>query len=807
MNAKALHLVLVGVLSPSLVLAAPAIAAASDAATSPAAKEERAASPNLLQFTSGGHALGFTSGGVYAATGTHALRVDFVDANPVTPQADSSASPTGKAAPLGRVAYSDLWDGIGLTFTAGAGSIYTTTYTLSPGADAGDIRLRYNAPLTLNNNGTLTIAFDTGAMIESAPIAWQDIQGRRVPVDVSFCPHERELTFALGQYDPRYVLTIDPTLVWNAFLGGTGYDEGWSIAVDGSGNVYVTGDSNVSWGSPVRAYDSDIDSFAAKLDSAGALTWNTFLGGTGTDIGHAIAVDGNGDIYVAGSSNATWGSPETAYDSFYDGFAAKLDSSGALTWNTFLGGAGIDYGAGLAVDVGGNVYVAGYSNVTWGTPVQAHSTGQDAFAAELDPSGALTWSTFLGGSSDDFGYGIGVDSSGNVYVAGYSYATWGSPVRAYTAGSDAFAAKLDGDGALTWNTFLGGAGLEYGYGIAVDGSGNVYAEGNSDATWGSPVRAYTSVSDAFAAKLDSSGNLAWNTFLGGSGADAGAGGIAVDAGGNVYLAGHSQATWGTPVRPYTDYADAFAANLNSSGALAWNTFLGSSFGYDYCWGLAVDGNGSVYVTGSSPATWGTPVRAYNSGGDAFVAKLGVMLTFKSQGANDGWVLESTETSGVGGSNDSIATTLRVGDDAADKQYRGILSFNTASLPDNAVITKVTLKVKKQGLTGTDPFTTHGTLMAAIRKPYFGSAVTLANSDFQAALSKQVGFSGVPVSNWYSTNNNPVIWPYINLTGTTQFRLRLTLDDNDDMGADYVRFYSGNAGASVRPQLIIEYYVP
>jgi len=184
-----------------------------------------------------------------------------------------------------------------------------------------------------------------------------------------------------------------------------------------------------------------------------------------------------------------------------------------------------------------------------------------------------------------------------------------------------------------------------------------------------------------------------------------------------------------------------------------------------------------------------------------------VTTVSSQGADDGWVLESTETSGMGGSLNSIATTLRVGDDAANKQYRSILSFDTSSLPDNAIITGVTLKIKKQGLTGSDPFTTHSGLIAAIRNPYFGASIALANADFEASYSKQVGFNSTPVSNWYSTNYNAAIWPYINLTGTTQFRVRFTLDDNNDFAADYLRFYSGNASMIYRPVLVIEYFLP
>ncbi|MGA3094069.1 MAG: SBBP repeat-containing protein, partial [Dehalococcoidales bacterium] len=358
---------------------------------------------------------------------------------------------------------------------------------------------------------------------------------------------------------------------WNTFLGDTGTDNVYAIAVDGSGNVYVSGYSTATWGAPVRAYTSGYDAFAAKLDSSGNLLWNTFLGDNGTDYGQAIAVDGSGNVYVSGYSTATWGAPVRAYTAGTDAFAAKLDSSGALQWNTFLGASGEDYGNGIAVDGSGNVYVAGYSNATWGTsPVRAYASETDAFAAKLDSSGALTWNTFLGTSGYDYGYAIVVDGSGNVYVAGRSSTSWGAPVRAFTVSgfnTDAFAAKLDSSGALTWNTFLGGSGNDYVYGIAVDGSGNVYVAGSSDATWGAPVRAYTLLNDAFATRLNSSGALTWNTFLGGNNTDDGYA-IAVDGSGNVYVAGRSSTTWGTPVRAYTAGTDALAAKLDSNGHLA-----------------------------------------------------------------------------------------------------------------------------------------------------------------------------------------------------------------------------------------------
>ena len=425
-----------------------------------------------------------------------------------------------------------------------------------------------------------------------------------------------------------HALTINPALTWNTFLGGNGDDEVDSIAIDNSGNVYLVGLSGSTWGNPIQPHTATgNDAFVAKLDSSGNLVWNTFLGGSGDDVATSITVDGGGKVYIAGHSAAAWGSPVRAYTADDDAFAAKLEASnGSLTWNTFLGGEGDDISTSIAVDGSGNLYVGGHSSAIWGTPVQAYIGGNDAFAAKLDNFGNLGWNTFLGGNGTDDGASIKVDGNKNVYLAGYSNATWGNPVQAYSGNHDAFAAKLNSSGSLTWSTFLGGASTDQGKSITVDSSGNVYVAGFSDATWGSPIRAHDTIVsttlDAFAAKLDSSGSLIWNTFLGGNGNDQGFS-IAVDDSGDIiYLAGYGDATWGSPVRTYTAGNDAFVTKVDRSGNLEWNTFLGGS-GSDYnnFSAIAVDSSGNVHVAGQSDSNWGSPVRTYTAGSDGFVAKL------------------------------------------------------------------------------------------------------------------------------------------------------------------------------------------
>lgn len=188
----------------------------------------------------------------------------------------------------------------------------------------------------------------------------------------------------------------------------------------------------------------------------------------------------------------------------------------------------------------------------------------------------------------------------------------------------------------------------------------------------------------------------------------------------------------------------------------------------------------------------------------------ITKTFRSTGTYDGWVRESSETSSKGGTINSSATTLRVGDDDSDRQYRSILHFKTSSLPDNAVIQALTLKVKSESITGDNPFDTHGNIRVDMKKGAFSDSSSLQSADFQASASKSSAgsFTNAPVLDWYTLNLGSSNYTYVHKAGNTQFRLRFSTGDNDDMSADYISFYSGNAAVTDdRPSLTIKYYVP
>jgi hypothetical protein len=620
----------------------------------------------MLQFTSAEHVLGFREGEMFIASADHALRIEFVGSKSVFPEEEVTSQDVGNrgskaAKPLGKISYNYLWDGVTLVYEKHGSGVVKSTYYIQPGGKStaspvGQIRLRYNIPVKVEKSGSLLFTFETGQMKESRPVAWQEIKGKRIPVEASFHSlGEQEVGIKVDSYDSRFPLVIDPVLFWNTFMGSTNYDYGYGIAVDASGNVYVVGTSAATWGAPIIDHAGNYDAFVAKLNSSGVRQWNTFMGSADNDIGYGIAVDSSGNVYVTGYSNATWGTPVNDYAGNYDGFAAKLNSSGVRQWNTFMGSTSQDYGSAIAVDASGNVYVAGYSYDTWGTPVNDYAGNYDGFAAKLNSSGVRQWNTFMGSASQDYGRAIAVDASGNVYVAGYSDATWATPINDYAGNYDAFAVKLNSSGVRQWNTFIGSASRDYGYGIAVDTSGNVYVVGDSggavdspcgsvswispsSAEWGLAEIANAGKGDAFAAKLNSSGVQQWQTLMGWSDYDI-AYGVAVDTSGNVYVAGSSgapihspsglapwispsSATWGLAEIAGVTAAYAFAAKLNSSGVQQWYTFMGSSAGVDRAQGIAVDTNGYVHVAGYSSGTWETPVNGHAGNYDAFAAKLG-----------------------------------------------------------------------------------------------------------------------------------------------------------------------------------------
>lgn len=582
----------------------------------------------LPQFTSEGHVLGFQPSGVLVAGTSHALHIGFIESQDTVPDMRGS-----KNDPAGGASYREIWNGVSAHFDKAPGAIMKSTFEIEPGTDPARIRLHYNSPVRITEEGTLSILLPDGEFRESAPIAWQIREGKRELVPVSYRQsHPDEIGFSLPAYDRNRKLFIDPTLTWVRFLGSAcgRTDFGEAVTADSQGNVYVAGTSGCSWGKAVRPWSGLEDAFIAKYNSSKVLLWTTFLGSGNRDYGTGITLDSAGNLYLSGYSNASWGTPVRAFAGGWDAFLAKINSDGELQWNTFLGSSREnDYTTGVNIDPNGNLLTIGYSYESWGTPLRAHAGDSDIFLSKISASGVLVWNTFFGSSDADYGIAVDVDPSGNILFAGTSYAGWGSPIRSFTAGSggDAFAAKVNGSGALQWNTFLGSSDYDYASSLFADSAGNLFLTGSSYATWGNPVRSYSGQADAFVAKLASNGALTWNSFLGSSTSDEHGRGIAVDSGGNIFLAGTGYGHWGSPLRAYTGDADIFVAKLGTNGNLTGNTFLGSS-GTDQANGIALAGSAGVYVAGYGDTTWGTPLRQYTGGEDAVIVKVDANLALQ-----------------------------------------------------------------------------------------------------------------------------------------------------------------------------------
>jgi hypothetical protein len=337
-----------------------------------------------------------------------------------------------------------------------------------------------------------------------------------------------EVGFRVAAYDRGKPLVIDPILAYSTYLGGGSDDDGYAIAVDGSGNAYVTGYTLSSdfptTGALQGANGGPVDVFVSKLNPSGsALVYSTYLGGGTNDYGYGIAVDDAGNAYVTGD---TWSTDFPMSNPLQgtnagddDAFVTKLNASGsALVYSTYLGGGFYDAGYAIAVDASRSVYVTGF---TWSTnfntaaPLQGIKGGsEDAFVSKIDASGAaLVYSTYLGGASFEEGHGIAVDGSGNAYVTGYTASTnfpTAGPFQGANAGSyDAFVSKINSAGsALAYSSYLGGGSDDSGNGIAVDGSGNVYVTGYTASTnfpTAGPFQGTKSAgNDAFVSKIGES---------------------------------------------------------------------------------------------------------------------------------------------------------------------------------------------------------------------------------------------------------------------------------------------------------------
>jgi hypothetical protein len=574
------------------------------------------------------------------------------------------------------VEYRGIYSGVDAVFR-GDNRRLEFDFNIAPGADPNIIALKVEGArrIRLNQAGDVLLGMDaTRDVVMGKPHIYQQTpEGRREIAGHYVLGARNRIAFALGSYDHAETLVIDPTLAYSTYLGGSSYDYAEGIAVDPSGNAYLTGfTSSTDFPTTADAYQTTCTScsgkysgvaFVAKLNPAGsALVYSTYLSGA-TLFG--IAIDSSGNAYVAGAGGTGFPTVNpyqaTNHGTIGNAVVAKLNATGSgLIYSTYLGGDYFDEAFGIAVDSSDNAYVTGITNSTGFptvNPIQATCNAcagsaslfdGDAFVTEFNAAGsALVYSTYLGGSAQDVGQAIAVDSSGNAYVTGYTQSTnfpTAIPFQASnestilaTTGSNAFVTKLNSGGsALVYSTYLGGSTEDLGLGIAVDFSGSAYVTGFAQSrnfpTSNALQATMHGVNDAFVTKFNPEGSdVVYSTYLGGISADQG-NSIAVDAFDNAYVTGSTASTNFPLVDPTqttcsscSSYNEAFVAKVNPAGsALVFSTYLGGGNNSAGA-GIGVDSAGNAYVAGSTSSTnfpTVNPLQAANknSNGTAFIAK-------------------------------------------------------------------------------------------------------------------------------------------------------------------------------------------
>ena len=569
----------------------------------------------------------------------------------------------------GKVQYDGVYPGIDLVYYGTNQRQLEYDFVVAPGADPKQIALTFDGAdkIEIDRNGDLTLTLPSPIKGEGAVAAPRPASGERVGV-------RGDATHGEGAVatDPS-VLRLKKPIVYQIIDGQRrDLDGGYVIRTDGDSPLLRgrKGDSPPSSLTPDTRHptpDTQVGFAVAAYDESRpliidpVLTYSTYLGGTSSDVGNAIAVDSAGNAYVTGSTtSSTFPTTTGAYDvtcgnsssscnvrGFFfvpDIFVTKFSADGSQRlYSTYIGGSGHNQGNGIAVDSLGNAYVTGVTDstdfpTTSGAFRQSPAGNLDAFVAKLNPSGsALIYSTYLGGSGTDAARGIAVSPSApfQAYVTGRTNSLdfpTTSGVWDITCGTDglcnpsfgigvndAFVTRLSENGAtLSFSTFLGGSSLDEAHGIALDAALNVYVTGTTSSsnfpTAGSPLFSSSrGSSDVFVTKLNTNGTaLLYSSFVGGSGQDEGYG-IALDTSGNIYLTGTTAST-NFPIKNayQPDYGggtrDAFVTKLTAPAySIEYSTFLGgdgdestvfSPSNFDYGFsGIAVDTSQRAYVIG------------------------------------------------------------------------------------------------------------------------------------------------------------------------------------------------------------------
>jgi hypothetical protein len=534
----------------------------------------------------------------------------------------------------------EVYEGIDIRYYFDKGSL-RYDYVVHPGADPAQIifTLEGSENIYVNHKGNLlfTTRFGEVALAELKTYQEKD----KKEIKSRFIQKENGWGIALDPYDHTQTLIIDP-LIYSTYIGGSDLTEVNDLVVDNNGFAYITGYTNsTDYDTTAGAFQTTYgggwsDIIVTKLNTSGTgLVYSTFLGGyyfnvnIGDDRGYGIAVDNSGQVFVTGitySTNfpVTTGVIQSNYIDGGDVFVTKLNASGtALIYSTYLGGSNMDAAFGIKIDSNGNAYIAGktLSNnfpTTSGAFQTFMAGGGDVFVTKINPSGsAIIYSTYIGGSDYDVANDIAIDNSGNVFITGearsLNYPVTAGAYQTIHEGTngapDVFVTKLNANGStLIYSTFIGGSLNDIGYGIDIDAAGNAYVTGGTfSSNFDTTAGAYQTTPgilgrDIFVTKLDPSGSvLIYSTLLGDID-DELSYDIAVDNNGSAYVTGFTSSsnfdiTNDAFQSVYAGNSDVFVTKLNPSGtSIDYSSFIGG-YGVDIGRTLALDNNGNIYIAG------------------------------------------------------------------------------------------------------------------------------------------------------------------------------------------------------------------
>jgi len=423
-----------------------------------------------------------------------------------------------------------------------------------------------------------------------------------------------------------------------AKAGGTDYDQGFSVAVDGSGNTFVAGrfSGTANFGNTSLISNGNVDIFLAKYNSSCDLVWAKKYGGSGSDNCQSISVDAAGNIYATGTFNGTVSFGTTTLVSASgssDIFVAKFNASGDAVWADQIGSgsSNVESGNCIKVDASGNLYLTGkfFGTVTVGATTLVSTDGGDILVAKYNSTtGNVIWAKGFGGSDDDSGIAIAYNSSGDVYVSGsfFGTASFETINLISDGGLDAFLAKLNSAGDVVWAKQISGSNWENVYSLAIDANSNCYISGyiSGTTTLGTTTINSAGNEDIFLAKFNAAGGVSWAKSAGGTDYDQ-AHSVAVDAVGNAYVTGYftRTATFGDKsLTSDNNSRDIFVTKFNSAGDVLWAKQAGGADD-DYGKSVSLDASGTIYITGSfrGTVTFGSTTLLSSGNDDIYLWKI------------------------------------------------------------------------------------------------------------------------------------------------------------------------------------------